>query len=543
MKTLSRYAMFCVLAVTCAPYGGFADEDWSGFLVIAPDRGFLGNQEIQSVFLEFKKSYSPAALALIGRDYNGMGSEYSSYLSRAIGELQQAGATEIVTIPLFLSLADPVLQKVITHLPAYAKAGTTRWTTPMAESYLVGQILLDRMKAVSRDPEQERLFVIGVGATDEASERALTVDLEKVLSYVTDRKPFKEARAVVYYDRDAAGAETRNKTVDTLIMQAAAKKGRTIVVPATLGPKFDHSMALTGWIGQKFKELDVAYAGEELMPHSNVLLWLKKTANQHVPASRAEIGVVIMPHGATQPWNDAVEQIVAPLKSQYHIEMAYGMGDPGIIQQAVSRLEEQGIRRIVFVRMYALAHHLKERTEYILGLAQTLPAHDHDHSVPAQIRSAALFASFGGYEEDPGIAEILHERILEISQDPSNESVILLAHGDKAEEANTKWLQVMQANIERLKQEPHCAKLKAIRAATAREDWPELRDKAVDGIRTLIQKDAKQGRVLIIADRLYGSGPYKKLLADLDYVLNEKGLAHPALSRWLGASDSDPLAR
>lgn len=91
----------------------------------------------------------------------------------------------------------------------------------------------------------------------------------------------------------------------------------------------------------------------------------------------------------------------------------------------------------------------------------------------------------------------------------------------------------MHANIERLKQEPHCAKLKAIRAATAREDWPELRDKAVGEIRTLIQEDAKHGRVLIIADRLYGSGPYKKLLADLDYVLNEKGLAHPAISRWL----------
>ena len=32
---------------------------------------------------------------------------------------------------------------------------------------------------------------------------------------------------------------------------------------------------------------------------------------------------------------------------------------------------------------------------------------------------------------------------------------------------------------------------------------------------------AQDERVLVIADRLYGSGPYKKLLADLDYVLNE----------------------
>jgi hypothetical protein len=250
------------------------------FCVVAPDRGFLGNQEIQAVFQEFKKSYSPASLALIGRDYNEVGSEYSAYLSRALRELKQASATEIVAIPLFLSQADPVLQKVVAHLPAYAVAGTTRWAMPMAESYLVGQILLDRVEAVSRDPEQERLFVIGVGATDEASERALNADIETLLAYVRERRSFKETRAVVYYDRDASEAEANNEAVDTLIMEAAAKKGRTIMVPATIGPKFDHPMALIYWLDQKFKDLNVTYAGEELMPHSNVLLWLKKTANQ-----------------------------------------------------------------------------------------------------------------------------------------------------------------------------------------------------------------------------------------------------------------------
>jgi hypothetical protein len=183
--------------------------------------------------------------------------------------------------------------------------------------------------------------------------------------------------------------------------------------------------------------------------------------------------------------------------------------------------------------MFALSHHMKDRIEYILGLAQTLPAHDHDRPVPAPVCSAAVFATFGGYEEYSGTPEILHARILEISRNPHEETVILLAHGDKAEEDNTKWLQVMNANIERLKQEPHCAKLKAIRAATVREDWPELREKAVDEIRTLMQEEAKHGRVLVIADRLYGSGPYKKLLSDLDYALNEKGLAHPFMTQWL----------
>lgn len=47
-----------------------------GFLVVAPDRGFLGNEEIRSLVDEFKKAY-PAALGLIGRDYTGVEGEYA----------------------------------------------------------------------------------------------------------------------------------------------------------------------------------------------------------------------------------------------------------------------------------------------------------------------------------------------------------------------------------------------------------------------------------------------------------------------------------
>ena len=91
----------------------------------------------------------------------------------------------------------------------------------------------------------------------------------------------------------------------------------------------------------------------------------------------------------------------------------------------------------------------------------------------------------------------------------------------------------MNANIERVKQDPRCATFKAIKAATVREDWPDLREKAVAEVRRMIQEDAKSGRVLVIADRLYGSGPYKKLLNGLEFALNDKGLVHQALINWL----------
>lgn len=509
-----------------------------GFLVVSPDRGFLGNQEVRSLVDEFKKSY-PAALGLIGREYTGVEGEYAVYLTRAVQELKQAGATEIVAIPLFLSASDPILKRITPTLPAYAQGLPLRWAPPMVEDYLIGQVVLDRVEALSQQPDQERLLLVGIGATDEASEKALKADVEKLLTYVTRYKQFRETETVIYYDRAAEGAETKNKEIKARVLAQIAKQGRTLIVPAFIGPRFDHSMSMTSWLGREFMNLNVAYREAELLPHPNVLLWLKKTANRSVAAGSNEIGVVIMPHGSTQPWNDAAERVIEPLKATYKIEMAYGMGDPGIIQEAVSRLEQRGVKRIVFVRMYQLAHHMKPLSDYILGLAESprplgaSGGHGHDASYPPQVRSAVLFSTFGGYEEYPEIAQVVCERITEVSKDPAKETVLLLAHGSETDQDNAEWISVMNANIERVKKDPRCASFKAIKAATVREDWPDVREKAVGDVRKMIQEDAKTGRVLVIANRLYGSGPYKKMLNGLDYVLNEKGLVHPVITRWL----------
>ena len=136
-----------------------------------------------------------------------------------------------------------------------------------------------------------------------------------------------------------------------------------------------------------------------------------------------------MPHGATKPYNDAVEKTIEPLKLKYKVEMAYGMGDSVTIQKAISKLEKQGIKKIVFARMYPTSNQLKEKTDYILGLNDKIPE-QWDGLIPAQIRSSAIINTFGGYEEDNLIAGIFLERIKEFSKKPEEETIILLSHGD-----------------------------------------------------------------------------------------------------------------
>jgi len=536
------------LTMALLPEASWAKEtnpDRPGFLVVAPDRGFLGNQEVQELFEAFKadlKDEAPSALALVGGNYNGVNGAYSDYLDKALQMLKAEGATRIVALPLFLSGSDPVLKTVIDRLPSDAAFGPLQWAAPMSESHLIAQILLDRVEALSRGAEGERLVVLGIGAMDETGEAAIRADLTRMAAYAGRYRPFEEIQVGIYYDRDAETdlKEQKNKEVDQRVLRTAAKKGRTLVLPFFIGPKFDGRMSLGRWLGEKFEEFDLVYDAQEILSHPNALLWLKKSAHRALPTAASRIGVVIMPHGATRPYNDVVEQVISPLNSSYPIQMAYGMADPDTIQNAVSRLEQEGIRRIVFVRMYALAEQFKEETDYILGLTQEAADFEHRHEgLPRQIRSAAVFSSFGGYEEDPAIAQILYERIAELSRDPQEETVILVAHGSGDDHRDARWLEVMNAHADRIKRQSG-ASFRAIGAATLREDWPEKREAAVARLKEMIREGNNGGRVLLISNRLYGSGPYKHYLDaaglrdGIDYVMNGQGFApHPLLTRWL----------
>ena len=507
-----------------------------GFLVVAPDRGFLGNQETKKLVEEFQLQY-PVSLALVGDKYGSHGAAYTDYIKQSLNQLRSLNATSVVAIPLFLSDADPQLLAVREGLSAYAADLDVEWAPAMAGSYLIGQVLLDRVQEISQSPQDERLILLGIGARDEDSEQAIKDDLTGLLQYVQRYKSFKDSEVAVYYHRDAEQAREKNQEVTDRVTEQAAMQGRTLVVPAFLGVKFDHMMAMTHWMQRKFQKLNVVFQPSEISPHPNLLLWLKKTANRYVDVRPNEIGVVIMPHGSTQPYNDAVEKAIEPLTRTYQIEMAYGMGDSAIIQHAVSRLEQRGVKKIVFGRMYGLIEHMKAKTDYILGLSdEYLHELEQGRTPPAQIRSAAVFSTFGGYEEGADIAQVLHERIMEISQNPSEETVIVLAHGTKSDESNQQWLSVINANIKKLREEPHCAKLKTVKAMTVREDWPELREKAVKEVRELIEESNKTGRVLVISNRLYGPGPYPKMLDGLDFEFNGKGFLSPIITDWLDQS-------
>jgi protoheme ferro-lyase len=511
-----------------------AEKPGTGFLVIAPDRGFVGNNETESIFKKFNKEYL-AKIVYVGRKYDGLNSNYSDYIQEALTDFDAIPVSNIVVLPLFLSKYNHILKEIRKNIYAYQFRGKIYINETISESYLSAQILLDHVKKLSKNPNQEKVVILGRGALDEKSENLMKKELEKLSDYIKKRHTFKSIQTGIYYSYNSKEKlrELKDKEVDDMVIHTAAKKGKTLVIPFFIGQKYSNMMSLTHFLDRKFDDIDLMYNSDAVLHHPNFLHWMKKTANKYLPISNDEtIGVVIMPHGATKPYNDAVEKTIEPLKSKFKVEMAYGMGDAVTIQNAISKLENQGIKKIIFVRMYPTSSQLKEKTDYILGLSNKIPE-QWDGLIPLQIRNSAIINTFGGYEEDNLIAGILLERIKEFSKKPEEETIILLAHGGSNDQAEIIRKKRMKKHIDWV-QKQFSHPFKKITDLALREDWPEKRENALSKIKKIIHEGNKGGKVIIISNRLYGSGPYKHFLKGLNYEMNSKGLApHPNLTRWL----------
>lgn len=511
----------------------------NAFLVISPDRGYRGNQEIETLFHEFSPPY-PARLLFVS-----LSEEYDpairEALDRAIEELKGAGARRLILLPLVLSKEDPHLKKIVRFIrPGQGRDRSgLEWIVapPMSEDGRIAQILEDRAMSLSKDPSQERLILVGYGATNEAEEADLRSSLAGLIREVESRLPFKEREIIVLYH--PAASEERWKQADlsakTALQEIAAKKDlRNIVIPFHLGFKHTDSMQLNRGIESMVEGPSFHYNGVALFPHPNLIRWLRRTANRFQRPAPEEIGVVVMAHGAGHYYNQKILKAVSPLKEKYRVEVAFGMADTDTLQEAIESLESRGAKAIHVVRLYDTAASLQEATEYVLNLRGEPAGHGHAGAAPERVRSGALFSTSGGLEDHPLISQVLLERVLEVSREPEKETVILLAHGAASDEKDLLWKKKMESRAQFIKDKSGKA-FKAIQVATLREDWPEKREKAVREIRKMIEEaNQNGGKAIVISNRIVGAGPYQKYLKGLDYLFNGTGIApHPNLTRWI----------
>ncbi|MES3006828.1 MAG: hypothetical protein V4751_03555 [Pseudomonadota bacterium] len=291
------------------------------------------------------------------------------------------------------------------------------------------------------------------------------------------------------------------------------------------------------------------------------LAYSLSTTHHTIAQEADDLGVLVMAHGGSLEWNQGVLDTVAPLTEEYTLEVAFGMADAVSMQEAVARLEERGADRIAVVRLFISGESWYERTEQILGMkegapdrtAATAAVDEHaGHTMPAatdvatgqpaamghsmefwKIDTEARFAlSKPGLAEAEEMSEVLLARAAALSKNPTQEDVLILAHGPGDDAENARWIAYIEERVARLRTDHP---FRSVKVATLREDWEEKRVGAEQEVRAFVDNaKATGGTAIVIPYRVHGFGPYAEVLEGLDYVADEQGLIpHAGVTRWI----------
>lgn len=263
--------------------------------------------------------------------------------------------------------------------------------------------------------------------------------------------------------------------------------------------------------------------------------------------TRNTCGLMVMAHGGGDEWNAAVTAAVRPLENEIPTSIAFGMANPRTMKAAVAKLEAHKVPCIVVVRLFMSAHSFLHQTEYLLGLNAEPPpffishgGHDEDHgSMPAPLElQAKVLISREALLDAPEMGHVLAENALAMTDSSGMESVLILAHGAGDDGVNAEWLQ----KLDHLTNTVRATGLfRAVSVQSLREDWKEKRAKSEKEIRSFVETHSRNdGRVLVIPFRLYGFGPYEKVLQGLSYSSTGKGLLpSPQVTEWIRRTARD----
>ena len=259
----------------------------------------------------------------------------------------------------------------------------------------------------------------------------------------------------------------------------------------------------------------------------------------------SRFGVLLMAHGGSSEWNEAVTSVASDIDALMPIEIAFGMADAGSIERAVQRLEDRGVTHAGVVRLFVSGASWLERTEMILGLKEGAPSKEKWAAEKAKSTQMSMPMGFWNIQSPikfslskEGLANsremdvVIRDRIASLSKNPHKETVMVIAHGTGDDEENSEWIGLISERTKLAKAE---LGMDQIRVFSLREDWMGKRAESEFEIRNFLQEAQESDHeVIVIPFRVQGFGPYQKVLADLTYNSNGLGLLpHPAVGDWI----------
>lgn len=260
-----------------------------------------------------------------------------------------------------------------------------------------------------------------------------------------------------------------------------------------------------------------------------------------------DAGVLIMSHGFREQGDKMFRQSLSDIANALPTSLSLGMGMmmSDHVQLSINDLEAAGVDKIVVVPVLSNRYNeLMRQWEYILGQRDKA-----EFVTVPQVKSKAKIYLAKPPEDDPLIAEIIHDHALEISKNPGKDFVIIVAHGASGKDAsrdNPKELEILETLARYVKEDGGFADVKA---ALLQDDAPAaVREANVQRLRAMAQGAVDRGQSVLIVTNLIGARTLQpKLRADLkgiDYVFNAKGISqHPNFVEWIGEAVREVLEK
>ncbi|MBI5625449.1 MAG: hypothetical protein HY924_16850 [Elusimicrobia bacterium] len=257
--------------------------------------------------------------------------------------------------------------------------------------------------------------------------------------------------------------------------------------------------------------------------------------------TQLDAGALLVLSGSGQDWASVVTDVRKALEGRFLVEQAPA-SDAKAIQAAVDKLQARRVKKIVAVPMLLSSHSAEmDENRYIFGVrehpaAAFLGSHAHSgYSVVRRIKARVPVVLTAALDDHSVFAELLTERALDLSKDPSRESLVLAVPSLAVDLANSQWSGTIQSLAEKVRR---ATGFRQVQTVFLTEDASQVdRDKAEQALRSTVRGLAEgKGRVIVIPVSLTRGSErrLRKLFEGLFVRFDGKAaLPNPKIIRWV----------
>ncbi|MAJ29637.1 MAG: hypothetical protein CMQ73_00090 [Gammaproteobacteria bacterium] len=247
-------------------------------------------------------------------------------------------------------------------------------------------------------------------------------------------------------------------------------------------------------------------------------------------------GVLIMAHGYGPVGDLDLFNSVQSVGELYQTTLSMGMSmmTSSHVICSVNEMIDKDVEKIFVVPVSSTAHNtLVRQWNYIFNLEEQFAYSEVERIANERI------VMLEPINDDIYAKKIILEYTNEISSDPANEVLIIIAHGPIDQADNEIELRLMNNIGEYIKKH---SSIQTVESFTLQDDAPKtIRDQNLKRIKAFMNASNEDGkRILMVSNLMSGKGIQKKIEEDfegIDYTFNPKGLlTHPYYIDWIKES-------